>query len=91
MSDSATTLSGLSPDDKKRLDDTMDAGLRIKQEVADLNGGLKDTVKAVAEELNVKPALIMKAISVAFKGKQAEEKEANDTVQDILDVTGHAG
>lgn len=89
MTDSKTLLGALSPDDQKKINSMMDAGLRIKQEVADLSGGLKDSVKAVAEELSIKPAYLMKAINVAFKAKMADEKESFDTVEDILNITGH--
>ena len=33
--------------------------------------GLKDTVKAVAEELDIKPGLINKAIKIAQKSRSA--------------------
>ena len=33
-----------------------------------LRTGLRDTVKSLAEELELKPALINKAISIAHKG-----------------------
>ena len=35
------------------------------QEVDDLNGGLKDTVKAIAEEMQIKPTVLSKAIRTA--------------------------
>ena len=38
------------------------------QEIEDLQTGLRDTVKAVAEELEIKPTLINKAIKIAHKG-----------------------
>ncbi len=87
---SNSTLDSLSPDDKKKLQNCMDAGLRVMQEMADLRDGLKDTVKNIAEELNVKPAVLMKAVRVAFKQTMVSEKETVDTVEDILSVTGHA-
>ena len=56
---------------------------QVLQEVQDLQEGLKETVKAVAEELNVKTALINKAIKVAHKGdwhKVADEFEDLETL-----------
>ena len=46
------------PDEKQKLERLVNEGAQVMQEVEDLNTGLKDTVKAVAEELNIKPATI---------------------------------
>ncbi len=65
---------------QKRL---VNEGAQVLQEVNDLQEGLKETVKAVAEELNVKTALINKAIKVAHKGdwhKVADEFEDLETL-----------
>ena len=43
------------PDEKQKLERLVNEGSQVLQEVEDLQTGLKDTVKAVAEELNVKP------------------------------------
>ena len=40
-------------------------GMAVMQEVEDLNAGLSDTIKAVAEELDVKPSILKKAIKTA--------------------------
>ena len=53
------------PEEKAKLERLVREGVTVLQEVEDLQTGLKDTVKAVAEELDVKPALINKAIKVA--------------------------
>ena len=45
------------PEEQAKLKRIIDEGSNVLQEVEDLNAGLKDTVKAVAEELEVKPAL----------------------------------
>jgi hypothetical protein len=44
-------------------------GIQVKQEEAMLREGLKDTVNAVAEELDLKPSILNKAIKVAFKAE----------------------
>lgn len=85
-----SALGSLSPDDMKKLENAMAVGLRIKLEVQDQLGGLKDLVKNVSEELGIKPASLMKAINIASKAKFADEKDAFSTVEDILDLTGHA-
>ena len=55
------------PDEKDKLTRLVNEGSNVLQEVEDLQAGLKDTVKAVAEELDMKPALINKAIKIAHK------------------------
>ena len=45
-------------DEKAKLERLVKEGVTVLQEIEDLQGGLKETVKAVAEELNVKPSLI---------------------------------
>ena len=42
------------PREKQKLERLVNEGVTVLQEVEDLQTGLKDTVKAVAEELNVK-------------------------------------
>ena len=55
-------------DEKAKLERLVNEGATVMQEVEDLTQGLKETVKAIAEELDIKPALINKAIKVAHKG-----------------------
>lgn len=81
---------GASPDDKRKLTAMMDSGLRVMQEINDLREGLNESVKAIAEELQVKPAVLKRALRVAFKRSMADEKTAMLTVEDILGLTGHA-
>jgi len=45
-------------EEKAKLERLVNEGITVLQEVEDLQAGLKDTVKAVAEELDVKPSLI---------------------------------
>ena len=52
-------------EEKAKLERLVNEGVTVLQEIEDLQAGLKETVKAVAEELDVKPALINKAIKVA--------------------------
>ena len=81
---------GSSPDDRTKLTGVMDSGLRVMQEIGDLRAALNESIKAVAEELQVKPAVLKKALQVAFKNTMADEKRTMVTVEDILDLTGRA-
>jgi hypothetical protein len=64
------------PEEKAKLERLVNEGVTVMQEIEDLNIGLKDTVKAVAEEPDIKPSMINKAIKIAQKGDW--EKVAND-------------
>jgi transposase-like protein len=64
------------PEEKAKLEKLVNEGITVLQEIEDLQAGLKDTIKAVAEELDVKPALITKAIKVAKN--RDWDKVAND-------------
>ena len=63
-------------EEKAKLERLVNEGVTVMQEIEDLNLGLKETVKAVEEELDIKPSMINKAIKIAQKGDW--EKVAND-------------
>jgi len=67
-------------DEKAKLERLVNEGVTVLQEIEDLQAGLKDTVKAVAEELDVKPSLINKAIKIAQKG---DWERVNDEFEDL--------
>ena len=54
-------------DEKAKLERLVNEGAQVLQEVQDLQEGLKETVKAVAEELDTKPSVLNKAIRTAYK------------------------
>jgi hypothetical protein len=49
---------------------------------------LKDTVKALSEELEIKPSMLNKAISVAFKAGLTEEQAKLEELETILATVG---
>jgi|TARA_A100001388_G_scaffold203688_1_gene154676 hypothetical protein len=70
-------------EEKAKLERLVNEGVTVLQEVQDLQEGLKDTVKSVAEELEIKPAIINKAIKIAQRGdwhKVADEFEDLETL-----------
>jgi hypothetical protein len=54
----AKTFNG---DQKIKLTQIINEGMQVMHEIDTLQGGLTDTIKAVAEELEVKPAILKKA------------------------------
>lgn len=75
-----------SAEDKRRLTELVDEGVTILQEIDDLKGGLADTVKSIAEEVDVKPAMLNKAIRVAFKRNLHKERDAYEELEDLLET-----
>ena len=65
-------------------------GVTVMQEITDLTEGLNDTIKAVAEELEVKPSVIKKAIRIALKDEWDKVFKEFDDLETIVDISGHA-
>lgn len=77
------------PEEKAKLNNLIREGSTVLQEVEDLQAGLKDTVKAVAEELEIKPSIINKAIRIAHKDNWKAHEEEWEEIEGILGVTNH--
>ena len=75
-------------EEKAKLDRLVNEGVTVLQEIEDLNAGLKDTVKAVAEELDIQPSLINKAIKIAQKGDWAQHADAFDDLETLIVTLG---
>ena len=75
------------PEEKAKLERLINEGSTVLREIEDLQEGLKETVKAVAEELNIKSAVINKAIKIAHKGDFQAHNEDWSEVEAILDIT----
>ena len=77
------------PEEKAKLTRLVQEGVTVLQEVEDLQTGLKDTVKAVAEELDIKPALINKAIKIAQKRDWDAHADAFDDLETLVTTLGY--
>ena len=84
------SLDNLTQEDQRKLKDFMDSGVTIMQEIDDLRVGLKDAAKNLAEQWDVKPAVLTKAVSTAFKSTLEAQKEQMDDVEAVLQYTGRA-
>jgi division protein CdvB (Snf7/Vps24/ESCRT-III family) len=73
-----------------KLKQVINEGIVVTGDVEALKEGLKDTVKAVAEELDLKPATINKAIRIAYKNEFARVQEGFSEVEEILAAAGKA-
>ena len=74
--------------EKAKLTQIINEGMQVMQEVETLQEGLKDTVKAIAEEMEIKPAVLSKAIRIAHKAKLGETNKENEELNSILETVG---
>ena len=75
-------------EEKQKLIQIISQGSQVLGEVDDLKSGLRDTVKSLAEELELKPAMINKAISITHKGNYQNLSDDMDTLDSILTAAG---
>jgi len=73
-----------SAEQKLKLTQLINEGMQVMHEVETLNGGLSDTIKAVAEELEVKPSVLKKAIRVAHKAEFGKTQQGQELLETIL-------
>jgi len=77
-----------SGDQKIKLTQLINEGMTVLHEIDTLNEGLSDTVKAIAEELEVKPSVLKKAIRVAHKASLTQTNQDNEELNTILETVG---
>lgn len=75
---------------KIKLTQLINEGISVLVEVETLNEGLNDTIKSIAEELEVKPSILKKAIKVAHKQRLEATNEENEELNHILATVGKA-
>jgi hypothetical protein len=85
MSDYDRTFNG---DAKIKLTQLINEGMGVLQEIEDLTVGLNETIKAIAEELEIKPATLKKAVKIAHKAKLGETNRDHDELNTILETVG---
>lgn len=75
-------------DAKIKLTQLVNEGMATLHEIETLSGGLNDTIKAIAEELEIKPSLLKKAVKTAYKAKLGETNKENEELNTILTTVG---
>ena len=73
---------------KLKLTQIISEGMQVMHEIETLTGGLHETVKAVAEELEIKPAVLKKAIKLAHKAEFGKAKQDHELLETILETVG---
>ena len=82
---SSKTFNG---EQKLKLTQIINEGMAVMHEIDTLQGGLNDTIKAVAEELEVKPAILKKAIKLAHKAEFGKTQQEQELLETILTTVG---
>jgi hypothetical protein len=85
MSDYNRTFNG---DAKIKLTQIINEGMATLHEIDTLTGGLNDTIKAVAEELEIKPSILKKAVKTAHKASLGQTNRDHDELNTILETVG---
>jgi transposase-like protein len=85
MSDYNRTFNG---DAKIKLTQLINEGMAVMHEIDTLQGGLNDTIKAVAEELEIKASTLKKAVRIAHKASLGQTNKDHDELNIILETVG---
>ena len=72
----------------RKLNQVINEGMTVMHEIETLTGGLNDTVKAIAEELEIKPSVLKKAIRLAHKSEFGSEQQDHELLEQILTTVG---
>lgn len=81
-------LPQLTPSEKEKLKSLLEEGSTAKTKIEDLRQGLADSVDAVAKELDIKKAVINKAITAYHKGTYMDARDDFDSFEEILAICG---
>jgi len=85
-------LDTLTPEDNNKIKSTIEAGMQVLREVDTLKEDMKAYVDGLAEELDVKPSTISKAIRLAFKNEKDDAfQQAQDEFTDVEILLHAAG
>jgi len=75
-------------EEKAKLTHLIDEGVRVKDEMDILKGGLKDTVDAIASEMEIKASILNKAITTAHKMSFNDATTDFELLENILESVG---
>lgn len=75
-------------EEKAKLKHLMSEGISVLSEVETLSDGLNDTIKAIAEEMDIKPAVLKRAVKTAYKSSFHQASEDHELLETILVSVG---
>ena len=76
-----------STEERNKLKQLITEAISVTTEVETLQGGLNDTIAAVAEEMNPKPNLLKKAVKMAQKRDFDKARDELNIIESILQST----
>ena len=76
------------PEEKAKLERLVKEGVTVLTEIQTLREGLSETVKAIGEELEIKPSLINKAIKIAKKGDWGRYTDEFEDLETLVITVG---
>jgi transposase-like protein len=76
-----------STEERNKLKQLITEAISVTTEVETLQGGLNDTIAAVAEEMNLKANLLKKAVKMAQKRDFDKARDELDIIESILQST----
>ena len=77
-----------SQEEKLKLTQIINEGMAVMHEIETLTGGLSDTIKSIAEEMEIKPGILKKAIRLAHKAEFGKEQSDHELLETILTTVG---
>lgn len=77
-----------SGEQKKKLVQIVQDGINVLEEIEALKAGLKDTIEAVAEEMEIRTAVLNKAIKIAHRNNFSEAENDLANIENILKTVG---
>ena len=77
-----------SQEEKLKLTQIINEGMAVMHEIETLTGGLSDTIKSIAEEMEIKPGVQKKAIKLAHKSEFGREQSDHELLETILTTVG---
>ena len=77
-----------SQEEKLKLTQIINEGMAVMHEIETLTGGLSDTIKSIADEMEIKPGVLKKAIKLAHKSEFGREQSDHELLETILTTVG---
>ena len=81
------SVRNFNPEERAKLKSLMTESMGVMTEIEVLSGGLNDTISAIAEEMQIKPGLLKKAIKMAQKRDFDQARDDLDMIESILNST----
>lgn len=81
------TPRNFNPEERAKLKQLISESSTVMTEIETLSEGLNDTVKHIAEEMEIKPSLLKRAIKMAQKRDFDRVRDDLDIIESILNST----